>query len=120
MSENETTGMTNRLGTANGWLELMDLVIGEEIMLLPVAGGGNGFQGTLVEFILGANGPAFFVIEKIGSPRVTINFSNVAMVTRVIGPSAPQVTPADLVKLADENGLDVPAEVREAIANLES
>lgn len=117
MSENETT---SRLGTANGWLELMDLVIGEEIMLLPVAGGGNGFQGTLVEFILGANGPAFFVIEKIGSPRVTINFSNVAMVTRVVGPSAPQVTPAGLVEFADAQGIEIPDDVRAGLANLES
>lgn len=118
MSEIEIEG---DLSTADGWLQVMGLVIGEEVMLIPVAGGGNGFQGTLVELIVDRNtGPAVFVIEKLGSPRVSVNWRNCAMVTRAVGPAAPTMSSQDLVKMADENGMHVPDEVRAGIANLES
>ncbi len=120
MSDTENEDGFVDLRTGAGWLSIMGIEIGDEVMIIPVGGNGSGFQGTLVELIVGTNGPAVFVIEKLGSPRVTINWSNATMISKVIGPSSTTVTPEDLVKMADENGIDVPDAVRQGIADLES
>lgn len=121
MTETEETEFTGYdLSTTDGWLEFLDLELGSEVMLIPVAGGGNGFQGVLVDLVCNTMGPAIFVIEKIGSPRVSVNWANCVMATRVVGPSGTKLTPVDLVEFADANGIDITDEVREGIAGLES
>jgi hypothetical protein len=117
MSENEETKPQTSI--VDLWLEVMDLDIGQEVMVVPVAGQGGGFQGTLVDVVVSDSGPEMLIIEKLGSPRVSLNWANCVMVTRVVGPSSTTVTPADLVKMADENGMDVPDSVRAAIADLD-
>lgn len=109
------------LATGNGWLEMMDLVIGEEVMIIPAGSNGGGFQGNLVDVIFGQLSPLLVVIEKPGSPRCTVNWANVSMITRVAvgvpvsdtpigGGQALQI--ADLEEMADRIGIDIPDEVR--------
>ncbi len=105
---------------SDAWLEAMDLEIGKEVMLVPVAGGGSGFQGVLVDLIVSDAGPEVFLIENAAKQRVAVNWANMTMVTRVVGPSGAEVGPEEMLKIADEAGIEVSDEVREAIANLES
>lgn len=120
-----TSEITNDAATeddaAGAWLKVMDLQLGQEVMIIPVAGQGGGFQGTLIEAVFGPLGPLVFIIEKIGSPRCTINWANVAMVTRVGVGNTVSDTPigggqalaiADLEEMADRIGIDIPDEVR--------
>lgn len=105
MTTTETNVETN---VAQSWLALMDLVPGEEVMIIPTGSQGNGFQGTLIDFVADSDGPIMFVIEKTGSPRCTINWTNVVMVTRALAVDAPEVP--SLEEIADQLGIDLPTE----------
>ncbi len=105
---------------SDAWLDVMDLEIGKEVMLIPVGGNGSGFQGTLIDLISNEYGPAIFVIENAVKQRVSVNWENCVMATKVVGPSGAEVGPEEMLKIADEAGIEVPENVREAIANLEN
>lgn len=103
-----TTTEETEQNVAQSWMTLMDLVVGEEVMIIPTGSQGNGFQGTLVDFVADSDGPILFIIEKTGSPRCTVNWTNITMITRALAVAVPEVP--SMEEIAAELGIELPTE----------
>lgn len=96
--------------TAKQWLELMDLQIGDEVMIVATGMGQGGFQGYLISLALTEDsGPVAIVISEdpTAGTRVTINWANVIMISRAktpkgAVPSEPQdIDPEQMARFMD-------------------
>lgn len=110
------------------WLDTLGVAVGDEILILPVgAQGGQGFQGFLVNVVISGQtlSPYAIVIQQAeGMPHVTIPWHAIQMVAKPTVSAAAQQAAADaanesvslanLIKFSEENGIDVPDEVRQA------
>lgn len=113
--------MTEATNASQSWLKLMGLEIGQEVMILPLAGApGQGLQGELVELAVNQTGPLLVMIRRSpDTPVVNVPWTAIMMITR---PSAPAVKPVDdvsmeqLIEMAEKMGVAVPADIRDAAA----
>lgn len=118
MSDNEET--VENVGL--NWLTVMGLTMGEEVIVIPVAAqSGQGYRGFLVDAVFSSAGPVMFVIqEEDESPRVSIPWSSISIITLPTddapGAEAPtDISVQDLIQLADELKLTVPEEIQKII-----
>lgn len=115
MSENEENVALN-------WVNLMGLEIGQEVLILPQAGQpGQGLQGELLELVVNQNGPLVVIIRQSAiTPKVSVPWSSIMMITRPSAPKVPadkapasDVSVADLIKMAEQMGVEVPSSIQE-------
>lgn len=103
------------------WYDILELVQGEEVTIIPRDLPGQMLQGTLVALIVSDTGPVMVLIRQAeGKPINTIPWGAICMITKSIVPLAateaassvavPSV--ADLVAMAGDIGLDVPDDIR--------
>lgn len=119
------TEQATETNAAFNWLKLMGLSIGEEVLILPLAGqAGQGLQGTLVEIAVGPSGPLVVIIRQAeDKPRVSIPWDSILMITRPNAPPAPMAAEQnadsvnDLIEMAEKMGLEVPGEIRDMAAS---
>jgi hypothetical protein len=106
-----------------GWFDLFGLKLGEEALIFPngAAGVGQALQGTLIDIAFSPeNGPIAVIIAQPDKPRCVVPWASIMMMTKATAPTVdvpqPEVTMADLVRFADEQGLEVPDDVRAEVA----
>lgn len=110
---------------ATKWLTLMGLEMGQEVLILPLAGQpGQGLQGVLVHIVMSQDGPLMVIIRRSpDTPLVTVPWASILMITR---PTAPAVSvetkPTDdvsveqLIEMAEKMGVAVPGAIRDLAA----
>jgi hypothetical protein len=105
------------------WLDLMELPIGEEVMILPLAGQpGQGLQGILCEVVATDMAPVCVIIRQSEeTPLVTIPWSSILMITKASKPavrpepeSPGDISVAELVEMAEQMGLTIPEQIQAA------
>lgn len=116
--------MTEKTGNLTlDWLAMMGLAIGDEVMILPLAGApGQGLQGTLVEMAVNNSGPLLVMIRRSpDTPIVNIPWSAIMMITKPSTPPVPvenkaveDISMEQLIEAAEKMGVTVPDQVRVA------
>ena len=108
------------------WLELMELSIGEEVMIIPLAGQpSQGLQGVLVEMVVTDLAPVCVIIRQSEeTPRVSIPWTSILMITKAGQPAVrpgstdptleADISVADLVQMAEKMGLSIPEQIQAA------
>lgn len=108
------------------WLDNLGLTIGEAV--LCTTGGGEGFQGVLLDLMLSGDTamPLVVIMETTGGlGRVNVRWDHISMITSFI-PNGNDISAAEdaaknaqdavsvskLVEFADSQGLDVPDDIR--------
>lgn len=117
--------MTEATNASQSWLKLMGLEIGQEVMILPLAGApGQGLQGELVELAVNQTGPLLVMIRRSpDTPVVNVPWTAIMMITRPSAPAVPveqkpvdDVSMEQLIEMAEKMGVAVPADIRDAAA----
>lgn len=114
MTSPEPTEEQQQLSPGDFWTTVTGVAPGDQIAIL-IPGSAGAITLRLKDFVLGPFGPVALLLESADGITWTMPFSGFYMFTKEPDVKAPDMTPEGLVAWSDEQGIEVPAEVREYV-----
>lgn len=118
MSSPELTGYNEAQDAVAFWTSVLGVNLGDRVAMFP-AGGGQGASAKLVNLIISSAGLLALQVQmQLDGPIWTVPFQGVFMITKEPDmPTPNDMDPEALVAWSDQQGIPVPAEVREFVNN---